>query len=168
MVAASLDGYIAGPNGEADWIVMDPDVDFGALFNEFDTLLVGRKTFEVMAKDGRVALPGMKTLVVSRAPALEDHPGVAVLADNVENAIAALRASAGKDIWLFGGGVLFRSLVAANLVDTVEVAIMPVLLGGGIPLLPSPAERAKLKLVEHKVYKRTGIVSLKYNLLRAD
>ena len=47
-VATSLDGYIAGPNGEADWIIMDPEIDFTALFNQFDTLLMGRHTFEAM------------------------------------------------------------------------------------------------------------------------
>ena len=46
-VAMSLDGYLAGPNGEADWIVMDPDIDFGALMNAFDTVIMGRKTYEV-------------------------------------------------------------------------------------------------------------------------
>ncbi len=77
--------------------------------------------------------------------------------------MAALRAEPGKDIWLFGGGSLFRSLLDAGLVDTVEVAIMPVLLGGGIPLLPPPAKQTKLKLTGHKVYK-TGIVSLEYSV----
>jgi dihydrofolate reductase len=84
-VATSLDGYIAGPKGEADWIIMDPEF----------------------------------------------------------------------------GGVLFRSLLKAGLVDTVEVAVFPVLLGGGIPMLPPPAGRARLELTGHRVYK-TGVVSLEY------
>jgi dihydrofolate reductase len=67
----------------------------------------------------------------------------------------------GKDIWLFGGGTLFRSLLDAGLVNAVEVAISPVLLGGRLPLLSPPAKRAKLNLTGHKVYK-TGIVSLEY------
>jgi dihydrofolate reductase len=76
--------------------------------------------------------------------------------------VAALRAEPGKDIWLFGGGLLFRSLLDARLVETVEVGVMPVLLGGGIPLLPPPAKETKLKLTSYKVYEKTGIVGLEY------
>jgi dihydrofolate reductase len=78
--------------------------------------------------------------------------------------VAALRRKEGKDIWLFGGGDLFRSLLALGLVDTVEVAVIPVLLGGGIPLLPSPAKQAGLTLTGHRVYERTGTVLLEYTV----
>jgi dihydrofolate reductase len=162
-VATSLDGYIAGPKGEADWIIMDPDIDFRALFAQFDTVLIGRRTFEGMARGKKKAgaMPGMKTLVFSRTLRQHDYPKITIVAENVGETLTALRAESGKDIWLFGGGLLFRSLLDAGLVDTVEVAVMPVLLGGGIPLLPFPAKQAKLKLTGHKVYK-TGIVSLEY------
>jgi dihydrofolate reductase len=89
--------------------------------------------------------------------------GEVLVPDGVEDTVAALRAEPGKDIWLFGGGLLFRSLLDAGLVDTVEVAIMPVLLGEGIALLPPSAKQTKLKLTGHKVYK-TGIVSLEYSV----
>jgi dihydrofolate reductase len=162
-VAASLDGYIAGPKGEADWIIMNPEIDFRALFEQFDTFLLGRRTFEMMARAGRGETPGMKTFVFSRTLRQQDYPGVTVVAEKSEEIVAALRAEPGKDIWLFGGGSLFRSLLESGLVGTVEVAIVPVLLGGGIPLLAPPARRKKLHLTGHKVYK-TGIVSLEYTV----
>src|SRR5262249_25134083 len=146
-VAMSLDGYLAGPNGEADWIVMDPDIDFGKLFANFDTLLMGRHTFTATRKmggGGDGSLWGMKTVVVSRTLRAQDHPGITIVSENLSETVAQLRAESGKDIWLFGGGELFRSLLDLGQVDTVEVAIVPVVLGAGIPLLPSPAKRTKL------------------------
>ena len=164
-VATSLDGYIAGPKGEADWIIMDPDIDFRALYAQFDAALIGRRTFEVLTggKKKGGAMPGMKTFVFSRTLRQRDYPKVTIVADKVEETVSALRTEPGKDVWLFGGGLLFRSLLDAGLVDTVEVAVMPVLLGGGVPLLPPPAKAGKLNLTGHKVYK-TGIVLLEYAL----
>ena len=107
-VAVSLDGYIAGPKGEYDWIVMDPDIDFGALFKEFDTVLMGRKSYEAARKQGGGgAMPGMQA-------------------------------------------------------HAVEIAIIPVLLGIGVPMRPSPAKLAKLRLTKHRVYEKTGTVLLNY------
>lgn len=163
-VAMSLDGFIAGPNGEADWIITDPDIDFGGLFAQFDTFLVGRRTFEAMGRGGASNSSGTKTFVFSRTLRQEDYPKVTIVSENVQETVAALRAEPGKDIWLFGGGALFASLLQAKLVDTVEVAIIPVLLGEGIPLSPPPGGQTKLKLTKHKVYKKTGIVSLEYTI----
>ena len=162
-VAMSLDGFIAGPNGEADWIITDPEIDFNALFEQFDTFLIGRRTFELFARGGSGETPGKKTVVFSRTLRQEDYPGVTIVSENAKEVVAGLRAEPGKDIWLFGGGALFRSLLEAKLVDTVEVAIIPVLLVEGIPLLPPPAQQTKLKLTNHKIYK-TGIVSLEYTI----
>ena len=149
--AMSLDGFIAGPNGEYDWIVMDPDVDFAALMRRFDTFLIGRKTFEVMRRmgDATPPAPGIRNIVFSRTLRPEDCPQ-ATLSDDAEQVVADLRAKPGKDIALFGGGELFRSLLAAGLVDELHFNVVPVLLGGGIPLLPSPADRARLKLKKHR------------------
>src|SRR5262245_27780889 len=160
-VAMSLDGYVAGPNGEADWITTDPEIDFAAAWARFDTLLIGRKTYEqVRAMGGGGAMPGVTSIIASRTLKPEDCPGATVIGDGLTDRARELRAGSGKDIWLFGGGVLFRSLLDAGLVDEVGVAVMPVLLGGGVPLLAA-GSRAKLRLIGHKLYK-SGIASLEY------
>jgi dihydrofolate reductase len=156
-VAARLGGLISVPNGEVDWIVREPDMDFAAVRQQFDTLLVGRRTFEVVPAAFRI--PGMRTFVLSQTLRQEDQPEVSVAAAKSNEKVAALRAKPGKDNRLFGGGSLVSSLLGTGLVDTVEVAVMPVLLGGGMPLLPLPTERTRLSLTGHKVYK-TGTVSL--------
>ncbi len=106
-------------------------------------------------------MPGIETVVFSRTLQQRDHPNVSIVADKPEEALATLRAKPGKDIWLFAGGSLFRNLAEAKLVDAIEVAVIPIFLGGGIPLLPPPTRRISLALKAQKVYK-TGIVSLKY------
>jgi dihydrofolate reductase len=160
-VAISLDGYIAGPRGEFDWITQDPAIDFDALFAQFDTFLLGRRTFELMRQPGTPPLPpGSKAFVFSRT--LPDTvPGATVVREVSSAAVRAIKQRASKDIWLFGGGELFRSFLKVALVDTVEVAVIPILLGQGLQLLPQPATQAQLRLTGHRVYP-SGIVSLEY------
>ena len=162
MVAMSLDGYIAGPNGEADWIIMDPEIDFRALFEQFDTFLLGRRTFEGVGGAGG-GQSGAQTIVFSRTLRQQDYPNVTIVSDNPEQVVDDLRSNPGKDIWLFGGGRLFRSLLEARLVDAVEVSVIPVLLGEGIPLLPArpSSERFELKMTSIRTFD-SGIVSLEY------
>jgi len=163
-VAASLDGFIAGPNGEIDWIVRDDDVDFVDLFRQFDTFLVGRRTYQTMLEQGRGTIPGKRLIVFSRTLRQGDHRDVRVVAGDIADVVAELRAEAGLDIWVFGGGSLFRSLLQVGAVDTVEVAVMPVLIGAGIPLLGGLYSTTALNLTDHRLYPKSGIVSLKYEV----
>jgi dihydrofolate reductase len=164
----SLDGYIAGPRGEYDWIVVDPDISFSDLMAQFDTFLIGRKTFEAMVKMGSYTAPtpGIQNIVFSRILKQSDYPHVIVHVD-AESVVTELRNKPGKDIALdVGGGELFRSLLTAGLVDRVEVSLIPILLGAGIPLLPPPSRRATLKLRKERVYEKTGTVGLEYDIVR--
>ena len=163
-VAVSLDGFIAGPNGEYDWIAMDPAIDFAAMYRDYDTAVMGRKTYEIMTSMGEGgAMPGIDVIVFSRTLEPATRPGVRILRDDPVKVVRALKKKPGKDIWLFGGGVLFRTLLDAGLVDTVEIAVSPVLLGEGIPLLP-PGGRATLTLSDHKVLAKTGSIVLAYSV----
>lgn len=162
----SLDGFICGPNGETDWITPDPEVDFAALWAQFDTGIMGRKTYEVATKRlGEKAFAGVKMIVFSRTMRPEDHPGITVVPELTAEYVELLKRKRGKDIWLFGGGELFRAFLNFGLVDTVEVNIIPVLLGAGIPLLPPPYTPTILTLRSHKVY-LSGRVSVEYQVLR--
>ncbi|MGH9456397.1 MAG: dihydrofolate reductase family protein [Thermoanaerobaculia bacterium] len=165
-VAGSLDGYIAGPNGEFDWIVPDPDVDFAAMYAAYSGLVMGRRTYEVYVTGGGEG-PSLPVYVCSRTLAEGERDGVTFVRDGVATVRRLKESASGKPLWLWGGGDLFRELAAADLVDGVDVAIIPVLLGGGIPLLRAPGPRLSLRLKSHRLYPKTGTLSLEYDVQRS-
>ena len=163
--AMSLDGYIADTDDGFDWIVIDPDINFEELSAQFDTYLMGRRTFEVAGGQGPPTALGIRNYVFSRSMRQSGHKDIQVVGADWREAVHSLRSEPGKDIWLFGGGRLFGSLCNEGLVDTVEVAVLPILLGGGVPLVSGLSRQVHLKFREQMVYKKSGTVVLEYDVV---
>ena len=164
-VAASLDGYIAGPSGDYDWIPMDPEIDFAAMYAGFSGIVMGRHSYDVFTATGGAVGPALPTYVYSRTLPEGERDGVTFVRDGVAHARDLKAADESKAIWLWGGGELFRQLAEAGLVDGVDVAIIPIVLGGGLPLIAPPAPRLPLRLRSQRVYETTGTVFLEYDVV---
>lgn len=111
-----------------DWISPEPTFDFEELYAQFDTLLMGRRTYEIVRAAGE-SFRGKQVIVASRTLRPERHPEVEVVSEGLDERIRELRTQSGRDIWLYGGGELFSQVLGWSLVDTVEPAFIPVLLG---------------------------------------
>ena len=165
-VAASLDGYIAGPQGQVDWLFHDQDYGLSDFMASVDPVLIGQATYDFMVANDFPAYPGKTNYVFSRTLRPEDHPQVEVVGRDPGPFVQGLKAKVdGAGIWLVGGGVLCRYLLDADLVDNLVVAVHPVLLGGGIPLLPARDATTWLHLEDVTPYD-TGLVTLSYRVRR--
>jgi dihydrofolate reductase len=161
----SLDGFIADARDGTGWMTGDPAYDSKPFFASVDTVLMGRRSYEVMLRQGVRSYPGLRTYVFSRTLKPSDYPEVRILADGGVAAVGELRAESGKDIWLCGGGELFRSLLDADLVDTVELGVSPILLGQGRPLLPPRTRSLRLTLTHQEAFP-SGLLVLHYDVDR--
>jgi dihydrofolate reductase len=162
--ACSLDGFIARRDGGIDWLRFTDDAR--AVMQEYwpriDTLLMGRKTWEVAARaGGGGGGGGMRTFVFSRTLQSIDAPGVTLVRDDAAAFVRALKAEPGKEICVMGGGELARSLLAEGVVDEVGLNVHPVLLGDGVPFLPPGGAQVELELAEWRAMAE-GCVLLRY------
>jgi dihydrofolate reductase len=165
-VAASLDGCIAGPSGEFDWIPIDPDIDFEAMYAGFSAIAMGRRSYEVFVSTGGAPGPALPTYVYSRTLPEGARDGVTFVRDPVPHLAELKQAAETKPIWLWGGADFFRAMAQAGLVDGVDVAVLPIVLGGGIPLMAVPGPRLPLELRKHRLYPKTGTLFLEYDVRR--
>ena len=163
-VASSLDGYIAGPNGQYDWIVIDPEIDFSAMYSGYSGIVMGRRSYDVFASAGTPESAELPTYVYSRTLPEGKRGGLTFVRDAVPHVRMLKAAGDGKPLWLWGGAELFRELATAGLVDGIDLAVIPVVLGGGIPLMATPGPRLPLRLRAQRVYKATGTLSLEYDV----
>jgi len=152
--ACSLDGFIAGPNGEIDWLHYSKDVVafMEQYWSAVDTILMGRKTYEfAKSQPGPGPMPGITaTYVFSRTLDRVEGDAVHLVRDNAGAFVRSLKTQSGKGICVLGGGELARSLLTEDVIDEVGVNIHPVLLGGGVPLFPVVGNRVKLELIANR------------------
>ena len=165
-VAASLDGYIARPDGRVDWLeALDDcseDHGYNGFYDGIDGLLMGRGTYEAVRALGEWPYPGKPCTVLSRAALLPAPRDVRISHCSPAEALAALSAEGYRRIWLVGGGSLAATCLATSLLDELVVSQVPYLLGAGIPLFSAGLER-RLKLHEQRSF-ATGVVQLHYHV----
>lgn len=167
-IATSADGYIAGPNGEIDWLTSRPKpkgfYGIGAFTKTVDTILLGRKTYEAGLRLGGKFDSTNRSLVFSRNPRPADAPsGVEFVSDAVRPFIDHLRQQPGKNIWLMGGGDLIASFLDERLIDEFVISVTPVFIGDGIPLIARRHRHVPLELQSVERFD-DGVVQLHYRL----
>ena len=166
-VASSLDGFIARPDHAVDWLRWSDEVSeiTAEFWKTVDTVVMGRKTYEVMVAQGMTAYPDVKNYVFSRTMAEAPDPAVEIVRDDAVEFVRALKSGEGAGICVMGGGELAKSLLEADLVDEVGTNLHPVILGAGIPLFHPMPRQIDLELIETKVLK-TGCVYVLYRVKR--
>jgi dihydrofolate reductase len=159
--ASSLDGYIEGTRGEVDWILIDKEIDFAEQMKRYDTFLYGRKSYESVLKMGGKIPPATKHYVFSKTlTSVAD--GFQLISSDIAKNVMALKMQPGKDIALFGGASLLAVLLDLQLVDEISIAIIPVLLGSGKPMVELLQNKVPLSLVNTRTYSN-GTVQATYN-----
>jgi dihydrofolate reductase len=167
-IAASLDGYIAGPDDDLSWLFTDADYGFSSFYAGVDTLIMGRGTYDVVRSFGAWPYPGKRTIVVSRSGEVEiDTPDTELYTKDLQGLVSHLEGAGCDRVWLVGGGELVRSFLEQGLLDEISVSMHPILLGTGVPLFPGGFRRTMLMLKETEVFEG-GLVQLNYHVMPDD
>ncbi|WP_110929907.1 dihydrofolate reductase family protein [Paenibacillus bouchesdurhonensis] len=177
-LAVTLDGFIEGENGEVDWCIMDDEMGFVNFLNQIDTILYGRKSYELWgqytpeneATDSEKEIWSLvhskEKYVFSKSQKGTDHQA-SFINNNILEAINQLKNKPGKDIWLYGGASLITTFIHLGLVDELRLSVHPVVLGEGKPLFIDVKQRLNLKLMDTKRFS-SGVVQLCYQILRTE
>ncbi len=154
-IAQSLDGYIARPDGDIDWLRPFDDVDYGyrTFIQEIGTIVAGRKTYDVASSHGEWPYKSMRSLVITTGPLADAPPNVTRVGADIPRLVAALRAAGGaKDTWIMGGAQTINAFLATEAIDRIDLFTVPTLLGGGIRLFADGRPESALKLVGTQGY----------------
>lgn len=172
-LAVTLDGFIEGENGEVDWCIMDPDMGFINFLNHIDTILYGRKSYDLWGqytpktkdpdteKEIWKLVHSKEKYVFSRTQIEKGNQAI-FINENILEEVNKLKNKRGKDIWLYGGANLITTFINLGLVDEFRLSIHPVILGEGKPLFIDIKQRVNLKLVNTRKFS-SGVVQIIYN-----
>lgn len=166
-IAASLDGYIARADGAIDWLDEFGDVDYGyeRFIEQVGTIVIGRRTYDQVLGFGDWVYQGLRTIVVSHRPVDDPPPDTEVWSGDISDLVAELRRSETRDVWVIGGADVQRQFLDAGGLDRIEVHVIPVLLGRGIPLWP-PSELEHRVALNSATVLGKGMVRLDYGIRR--
>jgi len=176
-IATSADGFIARKDGGIDWLdrPVPKGVDYGlaAFYKSIDTILYGRKTYDVAVKfvaDG-IEIPHdarVRNYVFSRRRAPKKIlPGFEFVKEPIKTFVKSLRAQKGKDIWMMGGGGIIASFLDAGAIDEFIIHVIPTFIGEGIPLIGPGQRTVPLKLLSTKKFS-DGVLRLHYQVGRQE
>ncbi|HAV23434.1 MAG: deaminase [Ignavibacteria bacterium GWA2_55_11] len=168
-IAASADGYIARPDGDLEWLTSRPApkgfYGMNAFMKTIDTILLGRKTYEVSLRMGEKFDSKIRSIVFSRQPPPADAPpGVEFVNGPIGAFVSRLREFPGKDLWLMGGGDLIASFLDEQAIDEFVVSVVPVFIGDGIPLIARRHRHVPLDLHSTERF-ADGLVQLHYRVM---
>jgi dihydrofolate reductase len=160
-IATSLDGFIAGSDGNVDWLFTGSDYGTKKFMNSVDTIFMGRKTYEQVLQFGFHYYSGKKVFVFSKSTNLKHSSEIEIIPGDTISFIKKLKRRMGKNIWLMGGGNLISSFQNKKLVDEYHLFVHPIMLGKGIPLFTNLKTEFTLKLINKKIFE-DGLVKLSY------
>lgn len=173
LIATSADGFIARKDGGVDWLDRPRpkgDYGMGEFFKSIDTILWGRKTYELMLrfqKEGKAGpeMPGIRNYAFSRRPPRKIAPGYEFVKEPIKEFAKRLRSEKGKNIWMMGGGGIIASFLDAGEIDEFIISVIPKFIGEGIPLIASKRRDVALKLLSSKKFS-DGVVKLHYAVIK--
>ena len=164
-IAMSIDGFIARKNGDVDWLEGDgsdekADMGYEDFYEDIDTVIMGRTTYEQILTFGEYPYKGSKGYVYTSKDT-DNNEDVVFTKDKPEELIDRLKKNDGKNIWVVGGSLIIDEFIKKNLIDEYVISIIPTILGDGIPLFRGNDSQMEFKLDKHEMV--NGIVLLYYS-----
>lgn len=165
-IAASIDGYIAGNDGDLDWLTEYPinsETNYGYddFYQSVDTVIMGGRTYrDILNMDVMWPYKDRITYVITHNPA-DSKGNIHFISDNIIEAISQLQKEEGEDIWLVGGGKLITMLLNQEMIDEMTITTIPIILGSGVPLFPSTLKESQWNLTGSNTYSN-GVIQTVY------